>query len=66
MTLDKVSQESAARLLKILATGFGIFVIGRICSRCGLVLGIKDGQGTYGLSHTYCADCAGKAKGERK
>ena len=64
MTLDKVSQDSAVRLLKILATGFGLYVIGRICSGCGLVIGIKDGQGTYGLSHTYCADCAGKAGGQ--
>jgi hypothetical protein len=33
-------------------------VIVSVCCVCGKYLGVKDGEGVIGLSHTYCCKCS--------
>lgn len=39
-----------------------ICVIVTVCSQCGKALGIKDGRGQAGISHSLCTPCLNKYK----
>lgn len=43
--------------LMALAGKHGLYIIVSACCVCGKPLGVKDGQGTYGISHGYCPEC---------
>lgn len=39
-----------------------ISIIVTLCQQCGVYMGIKDGQGEYGVSHGLCPKCVNKQR----
>lgn len=54
--LSKKSQEAIHANLSMLQT-HDIYVIVSICGYCGELLGVKDGRGSWGISHGICGEC---------
>lgn len=46
--------------LKMGKTRHRVCVIVTLCAQCGALIGVKDGQGECGVSHSLCTHCAKK------
>jgi hypothetical protein len=56
MKLDELQLDLLSTKLFVLNRDYGISCMAVVCS-CGQVLGCKDGQGNYGISHGLCIPC---------
>lgn len=61
MTLDKTDQAELNMHFECIFNAMEIGIIATVCMECGLFIGLKDGEGCYGISHGFCLPCKEKA-----
>ena len=55
--LEQCEQGRVTEYLKNLHNIYGVDIIMTVCCVCGEQMGVKIGEGSYGVSHSYCPAC---------
>jgi hypothetical protein len=62
--LDSDDQNRVKEYLRNLHTIYGVGIIITVCMSCERMLGAKDGEGEYGISHGVCPACQKRVMAE--
>lgn len=49
--------QKVSEILEYLKDQTGVSVLVRTCCQCNEIIGIKDGEGNFGIDSTYCEPC---------